>query len=87
MENGWHGKPAARTSCFGHRHLADGVLDDVAERVDAPVALVDRGCVGVLLDGVHALAAQRAERGVEAADPGEEVDEGERRRVELMFES
>src|SRR4029079_11173021 len=45
------------------------------------VELVDRSRLGILLDGVHALAAQGAERGMEAADAREEINEGERRIV------
>ena len=58
FENGWQGKPAARTSCWGHAHLPVGVLDDVPESRHPPVAFVDGRSCGVLLDCVDALAAE-----------------------------
>ena len=61
-----------------HDHATSCVRNNVAKSSDPPVALVDRGRLRVLLDGVDALAAQRTERGVEATDAGEQVDEGER---------
>ena len=87
FENGWQGKPAARTSCGRHDHLRLGVGDDVAVGRHTPVALVDRGCFGVLLDGVDALAAEGAERCVEPANSGEQVDESKRRTVTLCHDT
>ena len=77
LENGWHGKPAARTSCLGTftTGSVSGTMSPCGWHV--PVVLVDLGGSLVDLRGVDALAAQGAKRGVEAADAGEEVDEGE----------
>ena len=79
FENGWHGNPAARTSC-GERRIRSSVSATMSPRAGhPPVALVHGRRVGILLDGVDALATEGAESGVETADPGEQVDERERR--------
>src|SRR5665213_1130880 len=53
------------------------ILGDVAERIDAPVPLVDSCGRRIDLDGIYAFPAHRRECGMEPSDPGEEINEGE----------
>ena len=60
LENGWQGKPAASTSCVG-TFISSSVSATMSPSGFMPqLQLVDLGGLGVLLDGVDALAAEGA---------------------------
>ena len=70
------GKDVMGPNPVGHAVVV-GVDRDVTEGLDAPVLLVDAGCVLVDLDRVGAPATHPGQSSVEAADPCEEVGVGE----------
>ena len=100
FENGWHGKPAARTSACGTVHLRVGQRHDVAADIwncaassgvslaqrPQPVVVVDRDAFRSI-SLAKPLATGRVQRGVEPTDPSEEVGERERPPVELHVRS
>ena len=66
------GKDVVGLDPAGHA-IVVSVDRDVTKGVDAPVLLVDSGCVLVDLDRVGAPAAHPRKSGVEAADSGKQV--------------